>query len=593
MPVDSLTQRSRQLTELAALLDRLDGMTRGWPLPALETLAWYGELQRKLLPQLDGEPYLIAAVCGGTNTGKSVIFNHLVGARLSEAHAEATQTKHPVCCLPQGFAESHDLQRIFPDFRLREWSRAGDALQDDVENLLFMRTDPSGQQPANLLLLDTPDVDGILSDNHRRAELIRHSADVLVAVLTQQKYNDAVVRDFFREAVRADKTLLIVFNMVHLPEQAATSRKWLATFSESTGCHPQAAYLAPYDYQAAERLVLDFQPLSPDATNPRQDLSQLQFTAIKLRSLQGSLDVVLDEEQGLPRYMQDCLRVSYEYREAYEILAREVQVPIHNLPQVPSELLWDEIWSWLAEHRKPWERMINQTLSWPSRMIAKLWQSSPKMNLEEYRRREWDAFQAALSDYLTRLDGFRRGGNALIQRALESANLSINREQLFADLQTQYQSLPLLTEDYRQFVRAELEAFAVKNPKLLKGFTLTLQGTAVVRPIAMLGLGYFGAHAVDLAGGHLLNMTGDVVVGATAAISGEGLVAGMMLPVRELLSRIFSHYYTERAALLAKMLHERVLGDSIVKLKEAADLPESPWWNELQKLVHELRVTAS
>lgn len=590
MPVDSLTQRSRQLTELAALLEQLGKMTHDWPLPALASLEWAGELRHKLLPQVDGEPYLIVAVCGGTNTGKSVVYNHLVGTRLSESHAEATQTKHPVCCLPRGFAQKHDLSKIFADFKLQEWQGSADALQDDTENLLFLRTDPSGQQPANLLLLDTPDVDGILSANHRRAELIRHSADVLVAVLTQQKYNDAVVRDFFREAARADKTLLIVFNMVHLPEQAETSRKWLETFTEHTGSKPQSAYLAPYDFAAAEQLTLSFQPLSVGATNPRADLSQLQFSAIKLRSLQGSLAVVLDNDHGLPRYLQDCLRVSHDYRDAYEVLAREVQVPISNLPQVPSELLWEEIWNWLAEHRQPWERVINQTLSWPGRMIAKVWQRSPKSNLDDYRRREWDAFQAALANYLTRLDGFRRGGNALIQRSLQSANLDVNREQLFADLQAQYQRLPLLTDDYRKFVRAELDAFAAKNPKLLKGLTLTLQGTAVVRPIAMLGLGYFGAHAVDLAGGHLLNMTGDVVVGATAAISGEGLVAGMMLPVRELLSRIFSHYYTERAALLAKMLHERVLGDSIIKLKQAADLPEFPWWLELNKLVREMRL---
>jgi len=590
MPVDPLAQRARQLAELTVRLERLAKLTQDWPLPAMNSHVWAGELRHKLLPQIDGDPYLIVAVCGGTNTGKSVIFNHLVGARVSESHTEATQTKHPVCCLPRGFADTHDLSKIYADFELRDWQNAADALQDDTDNLLFLRTDPSGQQPANLLLLDTPDVDGILSANHRRAELIRHTADVLVAVLTQQKYNDAVVRDFFREATKADKTLLIVFNMVHLPEQRETSKKWLETFTTNTDTRPHAAYLAPYNFQAAEQLALPFLPLTDNATNPRADLSQLQFSTIKLRSLQGSLAVVLDDQQGLPRYLQDCLRVSREYRDAYEVLAREVQVPINNLPQVPSELLWDEIWNWLAEHRQPWERVINKTLSWPGRMIAKLWQRSPKTNLADYRRREWDAFQAALADYLTRLDGFRRGGNQLIQHTLHEANLGINREQLFADLQNQYQSLPLLTNDFRAFVQAELEAFATKNPKLLKGLTYALQGTAVVRPIAMLGLGYFGAHAVDLAGGHLLNMTGDVIVGATAAISGEGLVAGIMLPVRQLLSRIFSHYYTERAALLATMLHERVLGNSIVKLKEAAELPELIWWQELNKVVNDLRL---
>jgi hypothetical protein len=515
----------------------------------------------------------------------------LVGARVSESHAEATQTKHPVCCLPQGFAETHDLQKIFADFELRDWHSAGDALSDDADNRLFLRTDASGQQPANLLLLDTPDVDGILSANHRRAELIRHTADVLVAVLTQQKYNDAVVRDFFREAARADKTLLIVFNMVHLPEQAETSRKWLETFETSTHSEPQAAYLAPYNYHAAEQLTLPFQPLTAQATNPREDLSQLQFAEIKLRSLRGSLQVVLDEEQGLPRYLQQCQQVSREYRDAYDLLANDVQAAI-QVPQVPKELLMSEIWEWLNENRQPWERVVNQATSWPSRMIAKLWQRSPATNLEEYRRREWNAFQESLANYLTRLDGFRRGGNELIQRALASANLGANREQLFADLQTQYQGLPLLTDDFRKYVRQELEAFKANNPGILKTIKTAFNATAVIRPLMMIGLGYFGAHAIDLAGGHLLNLTGDVVVGATVAISGDqGLMSGMLLPARQLLERIFSHYYTERGALLAKMLHERVLGDSIIKLKQAAALPELPWWQELQRVVRELRVT--
>ena len=64
--------------------------------------------------------------------------------------------------------------------------------------------------PENLLLLDTPDIDSDAPVNWRRADTIRRTADVLIAVLTEQKYNDAAVKQFFRMAVEADKPVGVI-----------------------------------------------------------------------------------------------------------------------------------------------------------------------------------------------------------------------------------------------------------------------------------------------------------------------------------------------------------------------------------------------
>ena len=40
---------------------------------------WFELLHNKLLPQLDLPPLLVVAIVGGTNIGKSAIFNHLAG----------------------------------------------------------------------------------------------------------------------------------------------------------------------------------------------------------------------------------------------------------------------------------------------------------------------------------------------------------------------------------------------------------------------------------------------------------------------------------------------------------------------------------
>ena len=207
------------------------------------------------------EPFLIAAVTGGTNTGKSVVFNHLVGSSVSRSHPDATQTRHPVAIVPQQFAARDNLAPVFPDFQLRPWSNENDPLLDGSDHLLFVRDDPSGRQSPRLLLLDTPDIDGTLKVNWRRAELVRHAADVLICILTQQKYNDAAIREFFRSAAAAEKTVIVVFNMVHWPRQRELCAGWLDRFTQETGIQPAAVYAVSWDPDAAEQNRLAFHPL--------------------------------------------------------------------------------------------------------------------------------------------------------------------------------------------------------------------------------------------------------------------------------------------------------------------------------------------
>ena len=93
---------------------------------------------------------------GGTNIGKSVVFNHLAGEWVSEVTATASGTKHPVCLVPPGFGETR-LESIFGGFELHEWTEPEQPLGDSLRDDLFWRTSPS--LPESLLVLDTPDID--------------------------------------------------------------------------------------------------------------------------------------------------------------------------------------------------------------------------------------------------------------------------------------------------------------------------------------------------------------------------------------------------------------------------------------------------
>ena len=226
----------------------------GIPPPAGQE--WFDLLRNKLLAQIDLPPLLVVAIVGGTNIGKSVIFNLVAGEVASASSPLAAGTKHPVCLAPKELANPALLERLFESFALHAWRSADDPLADSPENRLFWRQ--SNTIPPRLLLLDAPDVDSDATVNWGRARAIRQAADVLVAVLTQQKYNDAAVKQFFRAAVEADKPIIVLFNQCELVFDAEFWPLWLETFCQETGARPELVYVVPHDRAAADALRLPF-----------------------------------------------------------------------------------------------------------------------------------------------------------------------------------------------------------------------------------------------------------------------------------------------------------------------------------------------
>ena len=255
MPV-ALDQFAEAVRGLRDALLRVEDESRGAGVRRLAGREWFELLERKLIPQLTDDAYLVVAVVGGTNIGKSVVFNHIAGEQASASSPLASGTKHPVCIVPRGFAERHDLAGVFPGFELIPWERAEAALDETDAHRLYWRE--SDATPENLLVLDTPDVDSDARINWERADHIRQCADLLIAVLTQQKYNDAAVKEFFRNAAAEDKGVVVLFNQCLLPEDEEFWPRWLETFVRETGVRPEWVYVAPNDRRAAEGLALPF-----------------------------------------------------------------------------------------------------------------------------------------------------------------------------------------------------------------------------------------------------------------------------------------------------------------------------------------------
>ena len=598
-PAPSFAAWADRIGGLAAAVAALRPIAADLGVPDPAAAPWHGALFGKLLPQVSRDPVLVAAVCGGTNTGKSLIANSLAGVEMSRSLPEAARTRHPVASLPRGQAAVLDLAALFPGFEPVIWRSDGDAIDPIDAHRLVWREDATGAQPPRLVLLDTPDVDGTLRENWRRAELIRDACDVLVAVLTQQKYNDAAVRDFFAAAAAADKTVIVVFNMVEWPRQRERIAGWLATFRAETGVEPLAVYAAPHDSAAADAGRITFHPLpelTPDGGDaaPAARLAGCDFDRIKVRAMRGALRVAIDPRTGLGSWLDAFERCAGQWREAQELLEREGRVRV-DLPTAPREIVWNEIWSWLEPRRSSFDlavsrayRVVGSGLSWTARRVGLA--RSREDRRDDFSATELGALKQALGAFVERLDDACRRDPRL--RSMLGPRLdSADRSAWYADLERRHAALPLVSEDYRQFVRGQLDRFARENPRVV-GLILTgLNVGAVARPAITVALGIAGAAVVPAAaataGGltTLVHHVGDVVVGTAATLAGEGALGLSAAGLRPVIETLFAGWSAERGRILAETLHDVVLGDrleEIGRLAAAAARPEVATARRLQ-----------
>ncbi len=580
-----------RIGELATLVERLLPLARELGLPDQAEADWHGALFGKLRPQVDREPVLVVAICGGTNTGKSLVTNTLVGAEISRSLPEAARTVHPVASLPRGLGGRLDLAAVFPGFEPAAWSSEQDALDSSRGDILIWREDMVGAQSERLVILDTPDIDGTLRENWRRAELVRNAADVILAVLTQQKYNDAAVRDFFSAAAAAGKTVIVIFNMLEWPRQRERLAGWLATFAAETGVTAAAVYAAPHDPAAAAAGRLSLVPvpeLTPDAaaTPLETRLSASDFDALKLRAMTGALRVVLDPRHGLPGWIAAIGGRAADWRTSLKVLENEGSVRV-ELPPAPREIVWQEIWDWLEPRRSTLDLTVSRVyraagagLSWAAQRVGLARTAEAKQ--EDFTAVELAALKQALGDFVDRLEDACRKDERL-ERLLGPRLATADRAAWYADLERRHAALPLVSDAYRGFVRGELDRFASENPSLVRAIVSSLNVGAVARPVVSLALLGAGAAAVPTAAGTagglsvLVHHIGDYALWAAAPLMGEGAIGLAVAGVRPLIERLFAGWSAERGRILIDTLHDVVLGDAVedvVRLAAAAERPE-------------------
>jgi hypothetical protein len=611
MPADFSTWAAH-VRRLLAALACLEPEAAAVGVPSPAGSEWFELLRHKLAPQLELRPLLVVAVVGGTNIGKSVIFNQLAGETASAASPLAAGTKHPVCLVPEELADPALLGRLFESFRLLPWQSPQDPLRDDADNLLFWRV--GAQVPPRLALLDTPDVDSDALVNWQRARAIRQAADVLLAVLTQQKYNDAAVKQFFREAVVADKPIIVVFNQCDLVADRPYWPLWLATFCQETGARPELIYVLPLDRAAAEAQRLPFYEVGPEGTRPpeqpapiRDELAALRFDAIKIRTFRGAIDRVLDDEHGAGGYLRAIRAAAAQFAAAAAAISASEMARV-AWPSLPPSALVDEIRDWWDAGRSQWSRQIHgfyrtvgRGVVWPVRTAWETLSGSGGDPLENFHHRELDAVLLAVEKMLDELTRLSQVGNDTLRPRLLALLGGNAREQLLTRVAQAHAQLPAVDDDYRRFLRGELDSWRALNPRAVAFLRSLDHVAAIARPAITVSLAVSGwmvagglvgnaaAQALHQTAGHLATeavITGGITGGGEALVSSTG--EGVRHAAARLFLRLQNRYAQQRAAWLASWLEREMLGDLLAELHRGAEVPQNASFRSVQGVLAEL-----
>jgi hypothetical protein len=564
--------------------------------PSPEQQHWYALLKHKLVPQLNEKPFLLVAIMGGTNTGKSLIFNHLAGEAFSAVDYRASGTKHPVCLVPKTeVTTSYNtiLARHFDSFQCVPWSNAEQPLERSDENFLYWL---EGQNvPERLMLLDTPDFDADQEANWDRAKSVRHVADVLIAVLTEQKYNDAAVRRFFREAAEAGKPIIVLFNMIDPEGDLQHLSRWLEQFQRETGTQPIDVFAIPFIRQVpgvpAESVPAESAAVSLPVYAVRNDtlvpvdfkteLNELHFDTIKAQTLLGAINVLNNPETGVQSYLDSIQHASSQFAEALKTLENIGDAEI-LWSGLPASILASEVRHWWNTQRPAWSQKVNSVyhkvgggLLWAGRKTVNYFKGNnapPMTTLEDFRIAEQRAAIEFIGKMMDKLETLACVENPVLRREIAELTSGEHRALLLQQAYSVLDSLPPVDQDFRELLHQRLSDLAAENPKTASWIHILDDVMTAAHPLVTVTLALSGGLVAAPFAYQMASGVAVMAVGEAAIQAGSEGIAGK---AANLFRQIQEDYVLTRSKHFVENFQKELWQDITSRLQAGASVTDA------------------
>lgn len=287
--------------------------------------AFDGKVVPELATQL--QMPLLVALLGGTNTGKSTVFNALAGVLLSDTRVTAGATKHPLIYVHERWRDELLGGAVFPGLECVELVDPAELVAPNEAQRLFVHFHERAEL-EQLAYLDSPDLDSLEPHNREKALLVQAHADVCLYVTTPHKYKDRVLVSDVLESVKQRKQVVVLFNQV---EEALVYRTVADDMQRQAGKDVAMVGFLP--------IVGDKEPAVVLAERAREQLDAVidlaERKVLKTRVVRHALDSVVARVRAwVARYRAEAGHKAAIFAEVQRQLernkaeyARDVQLP--------------------------------------------------------------------------------------------------------------------------------------------------------------------------------------------------------------------------------------------------------------------------
>ena len=370
--LESIDQQLMALGELLHLPDENDRQQ------------WHRLIRRKLLPRLAPDFPLTVTICGGGSSGKSSLFNALIGEAISPVGGRAGLNRRVLAALnPQRAAKQGFLQTLFEPFATppEAYTKADDLLAPGAP--LYAT---HAAIPKNLILLDTPDFDTGARGIYANRDIATHAlevSDVLIYIFTNSNYSNRDNTDFIAQmltGIGRRRCILVYrvypsFSELEVKEHAHTVARNLYG-SEAKG-YILGVYRADDDNAvAAGERALSLRPLEPDQPDLPDLLAQIDVKTIRLYLMASILADTLAKARQFRRSAQwsrQWLNVNLQVLRTAQ--SRCVHQALSHLPIERVMKRFAEIWLATDPTYIRLMRKTGRLLDWP---VHALWRTLTK-----------------------------------------------------------------------------------------------------------------------------------------------------------------------------------------------------------------------
>ncbi len=554
-------------------------------------------LERDLLPRsAGGGAYVVAGIVGPNNSGKSALFNALIGQPLSPSVPTGGATRRLVGAAHPLLLAQLRAEPTLARFRLQPFGTqvAADAPLHPAANPAELLVAEDAQLPPGLMLIDTPDFDSILEDNRLASESLLAVADLVLVVVTRHSYQNKAVVRFLEHWLRHGRPWMLIYNEA---TDAEVGRAHAHKLASDVGTPPLAAFWAPHSLAVQEQhAALDPEQIALDGTGrgaPGRHLRDVLFDLdqiawVKARAFDAALDRLRGALVDAAAALEGSVRRSSAVLAAADARGFETGMRI-AAAAMPAKPFVEAFRTVLDRRSNPLSRSWRTTLrhirlgleSLPARLRGR---RSPTETAavtlagieRDELRRHWPQFWEDLVRDLGREARHPARQSALPAIAVQ-LDADLDESQRNAARSRAEQALHMAPADVAEFQRAceRLVETAIEE----RGFDLDIQAAADIATLVPLALaaavivntGGFGSDIAAAGGGAL----GTFLLEKYAHVLGSGIMAEARRRWTEVRGRQLARALVDAALSAAAPALRATASDDAAVAAELADLGSS------------------